>query len=81
MDQRFVAQVGRGSEGTLAFTADSVARTWRYTDIDSIGSSRRFQLTIATLEKSLDFQLKQPIAKASYNHLWLRIEKENGRIQ
>ena len=79
-----------GSEGTLAFSRDSVvystgaknqSRTWRYTDIDSISSSGRFQLTIKTLEKGFNFQLKQSITEASYNQLWLEIEKKNGRIQ
>jgi hypothetical protein len=87
-----VKHLGRviGSEGSLAFEAESVvystpkkdeSRTWRYSDIDSISSSDRFQLTITTLEKSFNFQLKQPITEARYNELWLQIEKKNGRIQ
>jgi hypothetical protein len=79
-----------GSEGTLEFGADAVvystpargeSRTWRYSDIDSIGSSGPFQLTITTLEKDFNFQLKQPITEARYNQLWLQLEKKNGRIQ
>jgi hypothetical protein len=38
-------------------------------------------LTITTLEKGFNFQLKQPITEARYNQLWLQIEKKNGRIQ
>ena len=79
-----------GSEGTLAFGADAIvystpakaeSRTWRYSDIENIGSSGPFQLTITTLEKGFTFQLKQPITEARYNQLWLQIEKTNGRIQ
>jgi len=79
-----------GSEGTLAFGADVIvystpakdeSRTWRYTDIESIGSSGPFQLTITTLEKDFNFQLKHPITEARYNQLWLQVEKKNGRIQ
>jgi hypothetical protein len=79
-----------GSEGTLAFTAEAIvystsakteSRTWRYSDIESIASSGPFQLTITTLEKGFNFQLKQPITEARYNQLWLQIEKQNGRIQ
>jgi len=79
-----------GSEGTLAFGADAIvystpakdeSRTWRYSDIESIVSSGPFQLTITTREKGFNFQLKQPIAEARYNQLWLQIEKKNGRIQ
>jgi hypothetical protein len=87
-----VKHLGRiaGSEGTLAFTADAIvydsparnqSRTWRYSDIDAISSSGRFQLTITTPEKGFNFQLKQPITEARYNELWLQIEKKNGRIQ
>ena len=79
-----------GSEGTLAFGADAIvystpardeSRTWRYSDIESIASSGPFQLTITTLEKGFNFQLKQPITESRYNDLWLQIEKKNGRIQ
>jgi hypothetical protein len=79
-----------GSEGTLAFAADAIvystpvkdeSRTWRYSDIENIASSGPFQLTITTLEKGFNFQLKQPITEATYNQLWLQIEKKNGRIQ
>jgi hypothetical protein len=79
-----------GSEGTLEFGADAIvystpakteSRTWRYSDIESIASSGPFQLTITTLEKGFNFQLKQPITEARYNQLWLQIEKTNGRIQ
>jgi hypothetical protein len=79
-----------GSEGTLNFGAEAIvystpakteSRTWRYSDIESVASSGPFQLTITTLEKGFNFQLKQPITEARYNQLWLQIEKKNGRIQ
>ena len=79
-----------GSEGTLEFGAEAIAystpakaesRAWRYSDIEHIASSGPFQLTITTLEKGFNFQLKQPITEARYNQLWLQIEKKNGRIQ
>ena len=79
-----------GSEGILFFTAGAIvystpakteSRTWRYSDIENIASSGPFQLTITTLEKAFNFQLKQPITEARYNDLWLQIEKQNGRIQ
>jgi len=87
-----VKHLGRlgGSQGTLAFAAESVvystakyddSRTWRYSDIETISSAGRFELTITTLEKEFHFQLKQPLAEAEYNRLWLEIEKKNGRIQ
>ncbi|MBZ5725002.1 MAG: hypothetical protein LAP87_08400 [Acidobacteriia bacterium] len=51
----------RGSQGTLAFGADTIvyatargreSRTWRYADIDNISSSGPFQLTITTFERA-----------------------------
>ena len=79
-----------GSEGTLNFGAEAIvystpakteSRTWRYSDIESVASSGPFQLTITTLEKGFNFQLKQPITESRYNELWLQIEKKNGKIQ
>jgi len=78
----------KGSEGLLTFAPDSViyasprdSRTWRYSDIQFIGSSGPFELTITTFEKQFHFQLKQPMPEPRYNQLWLDIERRNGRIQ
>lgn len=78
------------SEGALSFGSDTMvystpakddSRTWRYSDIETVSSSGPFELTITTLEKTFNFQLKQPITEARYNELWLQIEKKNRRIQ
>ena len=70
--------------------AKDESRTWRYSDIESISSSGPFQLTVTTYErarshygdrKGFNFELKQPITEASYNQIWLQIQKKNGRIQ
>ena len=78
----------KGTQGTLIFGADAVVydtphapRTWRYSDIQFISSANPFQLSITTLEKQFQFQLKQAITESTYNQLWLEIEKKNGRIQ
>ena len=78
----------KGTQGTLTFGANAVVydtplapRTWRYSDIQFISSAGPFQLTITTLEKQFNFQLKQAITESTYNQLWLEIEKKNGRIQ
>jgi hypothetical protein len=96
-----VKHLGRiaGSEGTLTFGAEAVtystaarddSRTWRYSDIDNIGSSGPFQLTVTTFErdkytfgdrKGFNFELKERITEAAYNEIWMRIEKKNGKIQ
>jgi hypothetical protein len=78
----------KGTQGTLTFGGNAVVydtpispRTWRYSDIQFISSANPFQLSITTLEKQFDFQLKQAINESTYNQLWLDIEKRNGRIQ
>ena len=78
----------KGTQGLLTFGANAVVydtpaapRTWRYEDIQFISSAGPFQLTITTLEKQFNFQLKQAITESAYNQLWLEIEKKNGRIQ
>jgi hypothetical protein len=96
-----VKHLGRitGSEGTLTFGAEAViystpakddSRTWRYSDIDNIGSSGPFQLTVTTFErdkytlgdrKGFNFELKERITEAAYNEIWMRIQKKNGKIQ
>ena len=63
------------------------SRTWRYEDIENISSSGPFQLTITTFErakthygnlKGFNFELKQSLAEARYNELWLRLSQSNG---
>lgn len=63
------------------------SRTWRYEDIDSISSSGPFQLTITTFErakthygnlKGFNFELKQRLEDATYNELWLRLNRSKG---
>jgi hypothetical protein len=85
-----VKQLGliKGTPGTLTFAESAVvydaprdARTWRYSDIQFISSANPFQLTVTTLEKQFEFQLKQPIDESTYNQLWLDIERKNRRIQ
>lgn len=85
-----VKQLGlmKGTQGTLTFGKESVvfdaarnARSWRYSDIQFLSSDGPFQLTVTTLEKQFQFQLKQAITESAYNQLWLEIEKKNGRIQ
>jgi hypothetical protein len=76
-----VKQLGRirGSEGTLEFGPATIvyatddkgqSRTWRRADIENISSSGRFQLSITTLEKTFNFQLKEALEESRYNELW-----------
>ena len=78
------------TEGTIEIGADRIvyaadrpddSRTWRYSDIDNISTSGPFQLTITTLEKSFNFELKQVLSEVQFNELWLQINLGNRRIQ
>ena len=77
-----------GSEGILTVGRDRIvygtarkgaSRTWRYGDIDNIGTSGPFELTLTTFEhalehygnrKDLNSQLKEPLDERKYNELW-----------
>jgi len=85
-----------GDEGVLQVGPDAIvyrsadkadSRTWRYEDIENIGSSGPFDLTITTFErakthygnlKGFNFELKQRLDEARYNDLWLRLNQSKG---
>lgn len=63
------------------------SRTWRYQDIDNISTSGPFELTVTTFERSqrhygsrkaFNFQLKQPLEEAKFDHLWRRLNRSRG---
>jgi hypothetical protein len=82
-----------GSEGMLRVGTEHIvyatesadqSRTWSYRDIENIGTSGPFQLTLTTYEraklhygsrKSFNFQLKQPLAEERYDQLWRRLNR------
>ena len=81
-----VLQVG---PDTIVYTSadKGQSRTWRYEDIENIGSSGPFQLTITTFErarmhygdrKGFEFELKQRLDEGRYNDLWLRLNQSKG---
>ena len=66
------------------------SRTWRISDIENISSSGPFELTIVTFErarfdygdrKQFTFRLKEALSEARYDDLWLKINRQNRRIQ
>jgi hypothetical protein len=85
-----------GEEGVLEVGADAIvykaakdgdSRTWRYEDIENIGSSGPFQLTVTSYErarthygvvKEFNFQLKERLDEGRYNELWMRLERDKG---
>lgn len=87
----------KGTDGILTFGSDSVvystsakedSRTWLYRDIDNLSSSGPFQLTVTTFERGtladrreFTFDLKERMPEATYNEIWLQIQKKTGKIQ
>ncbi|MFB3777497.1 MAG: hypothetical protein ACE141_07785 [Bryobacteraceae bacterium] len=78
-----------GSEGVLGVGEDRIvfnsetnceSMTWRFTDLQSLSSSGPFQLTLVTLQKTFDFQLKQPLEERRYDELWRAVERRQGRL-
>jgi hypothetical protein len=80
-----------GAESVVYSTgAKGDSRTWRYSDIDNISSSGPFQLTVTTFERDkstfgdrrgFNFELKERITEATYNEMWMQVQKKNGKIQ
>jgi hypothetical protein len=85
----------RGSQGILIIGEDRIvyqtgarseSRTWRYADIDSIGTGGLFDFSITTLERTgwrhagpteFHFELKQALREDRYNDLWRRINRSH----
>ncbi|MBZ5538431.1 MAG: hypothetical protein LAO31_21000 [Acidobacteriia bacterium] len=82
-----------GCQGKLIFTEDGISfrsekagesRTWRYSDLQSIASSGRFELRLGTFEhgplqygdsKEFRFRLKNPLDEAAYRFAWGQINQ------
>jgi hypothetical protein len=85
----------RGAQGMLIVGENTIAfdtktpgqsRTWRLSDIDSIGTGGLFDLSITTLEKAgwrhagpseFHFQLKEALHEERYNDLWRRLNQSH----
>lgn len=77
----------QGSEGTLQVGAGQVvyrtrkrddSRTWRYEDIDNISTSGPFQLTLNSLERTFNFQLKERLDEKKFQTLWRELNRAKG---
>jgi hypothetical protein len=58
--------------------APNESRTWRISDIDSVASSDRFDLTVMTREREFHFELKQALAESHYQELWRAVNRAHG---
>ncbi|MBZ5553614.1 MAG: hypothetical protein LAO21_12900 [Acidobacteriia bacterium] len=82
-----------GCQGRLIFTESGISfrsdtpgesRTWRYSDLQSIASSGRFDLRLGSFEhgplqygdtKEFRFRLKSPLEEAAYRFAWGKINQ------
>jgi len=73
-----------------ATSAKGESRTWRYSDIDNVSNSGPFELTVVTFErdkftfgdrKGFNFELKERLSEATYNAIWMQVQKKNAMIQ
>lgn len=86
-----------GDEGTLKVYPTGVAydsavggdnsRYWRWTDIQGVGRSGKFSLSVKTYEpelggptKSFDFDLKEQAGDEVYDYMWDRVYGVTGRL-
>src|SRR5205085_2013298 len=60
--------------GRIVYKSDQPgeSRTWRIGDIQNVGSSDPFDLTITTRERDFRFQLRQALAASRFDDLWRR---------
>ncbi len=80
--QRFGGTLGvlEVGSGRVVFKAGGKgeSRTWRYGDIGNISRSGPFELTITSLDKTFNFQLREPLSEARYNELWREVNRAQG---
>jgi hypothetical protein len=66
--------------GRVVFRSDAPneSRTWRISDIDSVASGGRFDLTVTTREREFRFELKQVLVESRYQELWRAVNRAQG---
>jgi hypothetical protein len=60
-------------EDRIVFRAGKDSRTWRYRDLENVATSGPFELTLATLDGTFRFQLKQRLEESRYDELWRKV--------
>ncbi len=71
-----------GSNGTLRLKDDGIeyltengrdSRSWRWVDIQTIANPEPYEFRITGYREIVDFDLKQPLARAVFERLWDRL--------
>ncbi len=73
-----------GCEGTLNITENAIiyvtenpndSRIWRLADVESFASTGDFDLRVSTRNETFHFDLKLPLNKATYQHIWNKVHE------
>jgi hypothetical protein len=71
-----------GCNGTLQITPEGIrflstkedhSRTWKYSEIQTIGGSDRFSFRVTTLAETFMFELKDHLPNEAYELVWQRV--------
>lgn len=71
-----------GCNGTLQITPEGIrflsskedhSRTWKYSEIETIGSSDPFSFRVTTAAETFTFDLKDRLPKEAYDLVWQRV--------
>jgi hypothetical protein len=71
-----------GCNGTLQITPEGIrflstkedhSRTWKYSEIQTIGGSDPFSFRVTTLAETFSFDLKDRLPKEAYEFVWQRV--------
>jgi hypothetical protein len=71
-----------GCNGTLQITPEGIrflstqedhSRTWKYSEIQTIGGSDPFSFRVTTLAETFTFDLKDRLSKEAYELVWQRV--------
>lgn len=66
-------------QNTIAFESDQAgdSSVWRLQDITTFGSVDPFHLRITTAFETYTFDLKEPLATSTYDHIWTAVYSPN----
>jgi hypothetical protein len=71
-----------GSNGTLRLKDTGIdyvtenrrdSRTWRWADIQTIANPNPYELRVTGYRETVEFDLKQPLARAVFEQMWDRL--------
>ena len=63
------------TENRIIYVTDNPndSRIWRLADVESFASTNEFDLRISTREETFHFDLKIPLNRETYQHIWNKV--------